>query len=96
METTKDAVAILRLMVAPFGSRIEAKALVHAIEELSRRETLPAENRAIRASRDRWREVAEGIVGALANKDDAKLTKALRAYKAMLVLPETNNEEGMS
>jgi len=87
MESTKDAVAVLRMMVAPFGARIEAKAIVYAIEELTRRETLPAENRAIRASRDRWRETAEAIVEALANKDDAKLSKALKTYKAMLTLP---------
>ena len=87
MDNTKDAVAVLRMMVAPFGARIEARAIVYAIEELTRRETLPAENRAIRASRDRWRETAEGIVVALANKDEARLSKALRAYKAMLTLP---------
>jgi len=97
METTQDAVAILRLMVAPYGSRIEAKALVHAIEELTKRQTLPAENEKIRASRDRWREVAEALVGALAHKDDARLSKALRAYKALLTMPpDTPNETGTS
>ena len=53
MDNTKDAVAVLRMMVAPFGARIEA----------------------------------EAIVGALATKDDARLSKALKAYKATLTLP---------
>lgn len=97
MDNTKDAVAVLRMMVAPFGARIEARAIVYAIEELSRRETLPAENRAVRASRDRWREVAEALVGALAHKDDARLSKALKTYKALLTMPpDTPNEIGTS
>lgn len=92
MENTKDAVAVLRMMVAPFGARIEGKAIVYAIEELCRREVLPAENRAIRASRDRWRELTEALVGALADKDDARLSKALKSYKALLTLPPDPDE----
>ena len=92
MDNTKDAVAVLRMMVAPFGARIEARAIVYAIEELSRRETLPAEIRAVRASRDRWREVSEALVGALADKDNARLSKALKTYKALLTLPADPDE----
>jgi hypothetical protein len=86
METTQDAVAILRLMVAPYGSRIEAKALVHAIEELTKRQTLPAENEKIRASRDRWREVAEQFVDGL-TKDDKALAGAVKAYTKLIKVP---------
>ncbi len=84
METTQDAIAILRLMIAPYGSRIEAKALVHAIEELSRRQTLPAENDKIRASRDRWREVAEQFVDGLTKDDDKALAAAVKAYTKLI------------
>ncbi len=84
METTQDAVAILRLMVAPYGSRIEAKALVHAIEELTKRQTLPAENEKIRASRDRWREVAEQLIDGLRQNDDKVLAGAVKNYSKLI------------
>jgi hypothetical protein len=87
METTQDCIAILRLMVAPYGSRIEAKALVHAIEELSRRQTLPAENERIRASRDQWREVAEQFVDGLSKDDDKILAGAVKAYTKLIKVP---------
>jgi hypothetical protein len=87
METTQDAVAILRLMVAPYGNRIEAKALVHAIEELTRRQTLPAENEKIRASRDKWREVAEQFVDGLTKNDDKILSGAVKAYTKLIKAP---------
>lgn len=92
MDNTKDAVAVLRMMVAPLGARIEARAIIYAIEELTRRELLPAEIRAVRASRDRWREVSEALVGALADKDSARLSKALKIYKALLTLPADPDE----
>ena len=84
MEATQDAVAILRLMVAPYGNRIEAKALVHAIEELTRRQTLPAENEKIRASRDRWREVAEQLIDGLRQNDDKVLAGAVKNYSKLI------------
>ena len=87
METTQDAVAILRLMVAPYGNRIEAKALVHAIEELTRRQTLPAENEKIRASRDRWREVAEQLIDGLRQNDDKVLAGAVKNYSKLIKTP---------
>ena len=88
METTQDAVAILRLMVAPYGSRIEAKALVHAIEELTKRQTLPAENEKIRASRDRWREVAEQLIDGLRQNDDKVLAGAVKNYSKLIKVPD--------
>ena len=94
MDSTADAVSILRLMIAPFGSRIEAKALIYAVEELSKRNTLPAENEKVRASRDRWREVAEQFVDGLAEDDDKKLANAIKAYKKLIKIPtETGGGE---
>lgn len=94
MDTTADAVSILRLMIAPFGSRIEAKALIHAVEELSKRNTLPAENEKIRASRDRWRECCEQFVDGLSNDDDKKLAHAIKAYRKLIKIPaETGGGE---
>ena len=94
MDSTADAVSILRLMIAPYGSRIEAKALAHAVEELSKRNTLPAENDKVRASRDRWREVAEQFVDGLAEDDDKKLANAIKAYKKLIKIPtETRGGE---
>ena len=87
MDTTADAVSILRLMIAPYGSRIEAKALTHAVEELSKRNSLPAENEKIRASRDRWREVAEQFVEGLSQDDDKKLAQAIKAYRKLIKVP---------
>jgi hypothetical protein len=88
METTQDCIAILRLMVAPYGSRIEAKALIHAIEELSKRQTLPAENEKIRASRDKWREVTEQFVEGLSANDDKILSGAIKAYTKLIKVPD--------
>ena len=94
MDTTADAVSILRLMIAPYGSRIEAKALTHAVEELSKRNSLPAENDKIRASRDRWREVAEQFVEGLSQDDDKKLAQAIKAYRKLIKIPsETGGGE---
>jgi cytochrome c len=94
MDTTADAVSILRLMIAPFGSRIEAKALIHAVEELSKRNTLPAENEKIRASRDRWRECCEQFVDGLTQDDDKKLAHAIKAYRKLIKIPaETGGTE---
>ena len=94
MDSTADAVSILRLMIAPFGSRIEAKALIHAVEELSKRNTLPAENDKVRASRDRWRECCEQFVDGLAEDDDKKLANAIKAYKKLIKVPsETGGGE---
>ena len=94
MDTTADAVSILRLMIAPYGSRIEAKALTHAVEELSKRNSLPAENDKIRASRDRWREVAEQFVEGLSQDDDKKLAQAIKAYRKLVKIPaETGGGE---
>jgi hypothetical protein len=81
-------------MIAPYGSRIEAKALTHAVEELSRRNTLPAENDKIRASRDRWREVAEQFVEGLSQDDDKKVAQAIKAYRKLVKIPaETGGGE---
>ena len=91
MDSTADAVSILRMMIAPFGSRIEAKALIHAVEELSKRNSLPAENDKIRASRDRWREVAEQFVDGLATDNDKTLANAIKAYKKLI---KVSNEAG--
>jgi len=94
MDTTADAVSILRLMIAPFGSRIEAKALIHAVEELSKRNSLPAENEKIRASRDRWRECCEQFVDGLTQDDDKKLAHAIKAYRKLIKIPaETGGGE---
>ena len=94
MDTTADAVSILRLMIAPFGSRIEAKALIHAVEELSKRNSLPAENEKIRASRDRWRDCCEQFVDGLTQDDDKKLAHAIKAYRKLIKIPaETGGGE---
>ena len=94
MDTTADAVSILRLMIAPYGSRIEAKALTHAVEELSKRNSLPAENEKSRASRDRWREVAEQFVEGLSQDDDKKVAQAIKAYRKLVKIPaETGGGE---
>ena len=87
MDSTADAVSILRLMIAPFGSRIEAKALIHAVEELSKRNTLPAENEKVRASRDRWRECCEQFVDGLTQDNDKTLANAIKAYKKLIKVP---------
>ena len=90
MESTSDAVAILRLMIAPYGSRIEAAALTHAVEELTKRQSLPAENEKIRASRDKWREVAEQFVDGLSKDDDKILAGAVKAYTKLIKTPPSN------
>ena len=87
MESTADAVAILLLMIAPYGSRIEAQALTHAVEELTRRQSLPAENERIRASRDKWREVTEQFVDGLSKDDDKILAGAVKAYTKLIKTP---------
>jgi len=94
MDTTADAVSILRLMIAPFGSRIEAKALIHAVEELSKRNTLPAENEKIRASRDRWRECCEQFVDGLTQDDDKKLANAIKTYRKLIKIPSESSDTG--
>ena len=93
MDTTADAVSILRLMIAPFGSRIEAKALIHAVEELSKRNSLPAENEKIRASRDRWRECCEQFVEGLSNDDDKKLANAIKTYRKLIKIPSESSSD---
>ena len=94
MDSTADAVSILRMMIAPFGSRIEAKALIHAVEELSRRNTLPAENEKVRASRDRWRECCEQFVDGLSTDNDKTLANAIKTYRKLIKVPsETGRGE---
>ena len=66
---------------------IEAKALIYAVEELSKRNTLPAENEKVRAPRDRWRECCEQFVDGLAEDDDKKLANAIKAYKKLIKVP---------
>jgi hypothetical protein len=65
----------------------DAVAILHAIEELTKRQTLPAENEKIRASRDKWREVAEQLIDGLRQNDDKALAGAVKAYTKLIKVP---------
>lgn len=88
IDNANDAIAVLRLMVAPYGARPEARALIYAIEELGRRQHLPAENERIRASRDRWRELTEQLIEGLNEDNDKTLANAIKAYRKLIKVPE--------